>query len=134
KRLGQVPECGVGPLDRRPEEPHRLAKARLYRCEARHRDVEVREEVLELLLVLVERREDLVEAGNQLAEVVRLRAEERGVDDRAVLERAGRVVERLVERDRGGLAAHGRILTEVVGGRWAARECRAEALQAVLQV
>ena len=78
--------------------------------------VEVRDEALELGGVGAERLGDPRGVGDQAGEVVLVEAQERLVDDRRVLQRARRVVDRPVQRLGGRLALDVGVLRLVLGG------------------
>src|SRR5262249_14451239 len=99
-----------------------------------HRRVERGHEALELGLARRERAEHRRVAGHRLAEVVRLESEQRLVDDRRRLERAGRELERLVEGLCAGLAPDARGLRRILRGGRLVVQRASEALDERLEV
>ena len=91
-------------------------------------------EARELALARGQRSEHVLVALHVPAEVVRLGAEQCLVDDRGRLERAGGVLERLVQRLSGGQAPDTRVLRGVLRRGRLAVERGADALQERLEV
>ena len=121
-------------LERGRQQLHGPLHVGLLRSEDRKEAVEVRDQFLELLFVRGQRGGGLGKALDELREVVRLRAQQGLAHLGAVLERAGREVEALVEGLCGALAVDDRILLRVVGRRGATGESVAKPLQQVLEV